>query len=341
LPSKSGVSGGVLAVLPGQFGIGVFSPRLDGNGNSARGIQICERIAADFDLHPMRFQPSVNGVVRRTYTCAEVRSNRLRPGREVELLVGNGGGVRVFELQGELFVGTADRVFRQVVGVLDEIEIAILDCARVTRTDTAARRLIDQMKVALGAVGCELVLAGAGGEVDVDTALERCEDLILARLGGPATDAPAVLESQELLRALDARELAALAAATRALRLAAGDVLFKHGDPADSVFFIASGALTVQLPGADADADGYGTTPRCLARLGPGVCVGEMALLGDTVRSADVVVTQDCVLTEIPTAAVTALHDAYPDLAAHLYAGLAAVLADRLRRANEQLLLVG
>src|SRR5262249_28502955 len=29
LPAKSGVSGGVIAVLPGQLGIGVFSPRLD------------------------------------------------------------------------------------------------------------------------------------------------------------------------------------------------------------------------------------------------------------------------------------------------------------------------
>ena len=29
MPAKSGVSGGVIAVLPGQLGIGVFSPLLD------------------------------------------------------------------------------------------------------------------------------------------------------------------------------------------------------------------------------------------------------------------------------------------------------------------------
>jgi len=39
LPAKSGVAGGVLAVLPGQLGIGVFSPRLDPHGNSVRGIR--------------------------------------------------------------------------------------------------------------------------------------------------------------------------------------------------------------------------------------------------------------------------------------------------------------
>ncbi|MFI5042122.1 MAG: glutaminase A, partial [Acidimicrobiales bacterium] len=73
LPAKSGVSGGVLAVLPGQLGLGVFSPRLNEFGNSTRGIKVCERIAADFDLHPMRFQPDVRAVIRRSYTCAEAR----------------------------------------------------------------------------------------------------------------------------------------------------------------------------------------------------------------------------------------------------------------------------
>ncbi len=41
LPAKSGVAGGVIAVLPGQLGIGVFSPRLDERGNSARVASAC------------------------------------------------------------------------------------------------------------------------------------------------------------------------------------------------------------------------------------------------------------------------------------------------------------
>ena len=51
----------------------------------------------------------MNAVVRRTYTCAEKRSNHLRTGAEVDLLVQHGSVARVFELQGELFVGTAER----------------------------------------------------------------------------------------------------------------------------------------------------------------------------------------------------------------------------------------
>src|SRR5258706_15219839 len=42
MPAKSGVSGGIIAVLPGQLGIGVFSPPLDSRGNSVRRIGVCD-----------------------------------------------------------------------------------------------------------------------------------------------------------------------------------------------------------------------------------------------------------------------------------------------------------
>ncbi len=51
LPAKSGVSGGILAVVPGQMGIAVYSPRLDLHGNSIAGIKALESISAELDLH--------------------------------------------------------------------------------------------------------------------------------------------------------------------------------------------------------------------------------------------------------------------------------------------------
>ena len=36
VPAKSGVGGGILAVMPGSFGLAAFSPRLDESGNSVR-----------------------------------------------------------------------------------------------------------------------------------------------------------------------------------------------------------------------------------------------------------------------------------------------------------------
>jgi glutaminase len=44
LPAKSGVGGGIVAVLPGRFGIGTFAPPLDESGNSVRGQKAIQTI---------------------------------------------------------------------------------------------------------------------------------------------------------------------------------------------------------------------------------------------------------------------------------------------------------
>jgi glutaminase len=51
VPAKSGVSGGVIAVVNRQVGIATYSPRLDARGNSRRGIEVCAELAARLGLH--------------------------------------------------------------------------------------------------------------------------------------------------------------------------------------------------------------------------------------------------------------------------------------------------
>ncbi|MBV9389749.1 MAG: glutaminase A [Chroococcidiopsidaceae cyanobacterium CP_BM_ER_R8_30] len=59
LPAKSGVSGGIVVIVPNQLGIGVFSPLLDERGNSVRGVKVCEELSQRLGLH--LFDCSIDG----------------------------------------------------------------------------------------------------------------------------------------------------------------------------------------------------------------------------------------------------------------------------------------
>ncbi|MGZ8915584.1 MAG: glutaminase A, partial [Methylobacter sp.] len=103
MPAKSGVGGGIVAVLPGQFGLAVFSPKLDERGNSARGIAACKKISSDFGLHMLHTgRSTTSSVIHAGYDAAHVPSKRSRNVIQTRLLAELGHKVAVLELQGEL-----------------------------------------------------------------------------------------------------------------------------------------------------------------------------------------------------------------------------------------------
>lgn len=50
VPAKSGVGGGIMAVVPGKMGIGIYSPALDQKGNSVVGICMLEKLSDQLHL---------------------------------------------------------------------------------------------------------------------------------------------------------------------------------------------------------------------------------------------------------------------------------------------------
>jgi glutaminase len=57
LPAKSGVGGGIIAVVPGKMGIAVISPPLSPAGNSVRAIYAIRQIVEELGLNPYQITP--------------------------------------------------------------------------------------------------------------------------------------------------------------------------------------------------------------------------------------------------------------------------------------------
>jgi glutaminase len=284
-PAKSGVAGGILAVLPGQLGIAVFSPPLDPHGNSVRGVEVCRQVSTDLDLNLLHVARSARTAVRRTYTVADVPSRRRRPEGQCSLLDRVGQRCLVHVLHGDLVFAAMESVIRGIVERAEEIEIAVIDLTEVTEVDLAAARLLVALGVWLEERDAVLVVvAPEDGDLlaeipgdglqrfdDLDAASEWCEERLLSEHGAPAAGEERIsLADHRLARGLDAATLDRLEQALEPRAFAAEEMLFTAGDPATEVFLLLAGEVTVEI-----EIDGH---RRRLATLTPGLAFGEVAL---------------------------------------------------------------
>jgi glutaminase len=294
MPAKSGVAGGVLAVLPGQLGIAVYSPPLDPHGNSVRGIEVCRQISDDLDLNLLHVARSSRSAVRRSYSVADIPSRRRRPQEQSEALAQVGARCVVHVLHGDLVFAATESVIRSLVQQCAEIDLAIVDLAEVTEIDVAAARLLAALGAWMGESGKVLALvapadgdllrdlpAGARVFADLDAATEWCEERLLAAHGPPPAAATRLpLAVHRLARGFDAAMLARLEAILRTHSFEAGETIFAAGDPADAVFLLVAGEVTVEIE--------LETGKRRLATLTPGLAFGEVALADFPLRPVSV-----------------------------------------------------
>lgn len=352
MPAKSGVGGGIMAALPGQFGLGVFSPPLDSKGNSVRGIRVCEELSRDFRLHHFRVARSTSSsVLRVSYDASSVSSKRVHDENEHALLSQHGTNIRVYELQGELMFGSTDSVIRALSEVLEYAIAVIIDFRRVVESDGASSRLLAEFAGKLQSSHQKIYFTGteemfafrrelmkATCELDArdllqfgdkDRALEYCEDLLLASHGCGAGDRHETrLEDQYLCQGLSEVERDLLRRACRRLTFARGDVVFSSGDAAGSFFMILKG-------GVDIVVKARGKRERRLATIRAGMSFGEFGMVTEQGRSADARAVDNTVCYEAPYAALD------DGLKGKLLIAVARELSRRLTNEARQLQLLG
>ena len=256
--------------------------------------------------------------------------------------------VRILELQGELFFGTADRLQAEVQALPDGARFVILDFRRVNQIDATGARVLEvigqaasrrRMTVILSevredeprgrylrALGIAAVVPPAQWFPDLDRALEWAEDRLLER--ARFEDAPELAPRDlPLLGGLSEEEIATVTAALERHELGHGDVVFKEGDEGDRMFLIARGAVSikVQLAGETARA-------RRLATFTSGVFFGEMSLLEGQRRSADAFAKGErVVLYSLSGRHFAELVRRHPQLGLKIYQAITRELVARLR----------
>ena len=352
LPAKSGVSGGIVAVMPGRFGIAVYSPPLDENGNSTRGLAVCREISRDFRLHAFGMSISPSLVMGRCYSALEAPSRRVRTATTARRLQSMASRIKCVGLQGDVAFDGAEFVVRRLMREAAEAISFILDMNRVSYLDDSSARMFHELRKRLAQQGKALVYSRIRGRTAIEDALKRtladddtgflsfedndvatewCEnrlleaetgEIVLPLIVRALADFPMFAHMAEPM-------LERLQALIQTADYRAGSTIVAAGEQNDDrAFFIVEGEVSVVIPLND------GSHQR-IATLSRGMSFGELALLGQEARSATVYADSNVRTWTLHARQLDELSAQHPDIMIGVLKSLSRDLAQRLRKANQ------
>lgn len=352
LPAKSGVSGGIIAVMPGRFGIAVYSPPLDENGNSVRGLAVCRQLARDFKMHTFGLANSPSLVVCRTYSALEAPSRRVRAATAAARLQELAIRIKCITLQGDVAFDGAEFVVRNLIQLAPEADSFILDMSRVSHLTDSAATLFHEVGSRLWRNGKALVYSRIRGKTAIEDALRRtlakgdgrflsfedndvatewCENRLLETATGETVLPLSIkaLADFPMFADMNGATLSQLEGLVEAVDFSPGAVIIAAGQSHDDrVFFIIEGEASVVLTLDD------GSHQR-IATISCGMSFGEMAFLGGAVRSASVYADGHVRAWTLRASTLDELAALRPALLISVLKNLSRDLAQKLRKANQ------
>ena len=295
------------------------------------------------------------GVVRRHVTRANFASYVNRSAEASAYLVEAGEAIQLYWLSGYIFFGSSEGVFERIRGDIEalppgRVAYVILDFGLVSGADSSAtvslaklRNFCQQQGTTL--VYCSLspaihwvLLRGGffGGKsrhhsfADLNLALAWCENQLLAKAKLDTDTGLAGFEPW-LQHQLGGQVAAADLAAYLERRDVDGpQILYREGEPADNVDFVAAGSLVIDI----AKDTGESLSVR---RITTHTVVGEMGFFRHSVRSATVSSDGPATLFTLTRANFERMRRERPDLASAFDDFILRVLADRVHFANREI----
>jgi len=295
---------------------------------------------------------SRGGVVRNVLTGSNHSSNVDRAPAQKRTLREFGDHIHIMRLQGFLFLGSMEQLIKDIRVRLEDrnklcVEHLILDFKLVNGFASAASIGFDKLRTLVLEYGIECVITNAPLELEehleemghvgedeglfkvffnLDYAMEWCENRVL--------DSESMLEMKEqtlpeLLAPVfpEPKYIPALMKVLRREVVRTGEAVFRQGDKSDSMFFVESGRLDVELEMED------GRILR-LKKVGPGAVFGEMGIYTLASRSATIRAAEKCVLYRLTLDKLDAIEKRAPVLVTAVNRFLINLLSERLVDAN-------
>jgi MFS superfamily sulfate permease-like transporter len=294
-------------------------------------------------------------LVRSRSSAAALPSRRVYSAAAERRLAAQRERIVVFELEGALFFGSAERLLEAADTLPPATHTLVVDLRRITTLDASGALALATLAQRLAARGITLRLAAVGdtaagrrhaqalaahgvtlagrgpaggllGHADLDRAIEAAEQELLAETDAPEhtiTRTGLPLPQCQLFEGLDARQTQALRALMQPRNLATGERLFGEGDAGDGLYVLSAGSVSVVSA----------SRGQRFASFSPGMSFGETALLDGQGRTADAVADVPSVVHLLSAQALAQLSRDDPALAAHVYRNLATHLSQRLRAA--------
>lgn len=139
---------------------------------------------------------------------------------------------------------------------------------------------------------------------------------------------PGSLRRLKIFADMDEHQLASFLQYMEVLNLRGNSVVFEKGEAGDSMFLVLQGEVRarVMIKGKEST----------LAVMGVGECFGELALLDQSTRSADVLANTESVLLKISSSAIKRLFAEAPALAAPFLLALNKTITSRVRNLTKR-----
>jgi len=305
------------------------------------GIGMVEAVIIGALLSVIIFVATMSrGIIQRESSGLTMRSNTERPRRENNILDRDGDQIRIIELEGYLYFGTADELLlRTDQFIQNNVRHIIIDFHHLKNIDVSGFMILNQVIERCENANLPLAIVAPSNHLSrtlqqrfqmtgliynyIDDALAFAEDLVIASSSEVSDDQLIGLAEVDILSDFTRSELDILEPYLDFQKHKHGSKILSHGQAGDSVFMIAGGR-----------AELYTTTDgiyHCFYRLSQGTVFGEMAMIEGRPRSADVIAAGMLSCWVLTIDRLNQLKTKHPDLAYRLLSAVAALLSRRIR----------